>query len=498
MRAVEDIARTVAAIDLGSNSFHMVVARSVDGRLEIIDRLRERVALAEGLNANDGRISPEARERALGALERFGQRIKGMTPENVRVVGTNTFRRAKDDEFFRRAEERLGAPIEVIAGREEARLIYVGVSHSVEDDGERRLVIDVGGGSTEFIIGEGFDTIATESLHMGCVTFTDQFFANGKLNRKRFVDAQTAASLEISTIESQFRAFGWEQAIGASGTVTAVQGILDALGWTKHKITLKSLLKLRQAMIDAEHVDALKLPGLSADRGPVLAAGVSILIAAFHRLGITKMDATQGALREGLIYDLIGRIQHEDIRDLTVRSMCERYRVDTAQSGRVETTATALLQQAKKGWAFNSPDAKKMLRWAARLHEIGKSVAYSGHHKHGAYLVKNSDMPGFSNQDQAFLAALVGAHRRRFRNEYFERLPRQESAQQLCVLLRLAVLLNRNRDRREVPKIELTAAKRKLSLQFPQDWLETRPLLLADLVREQAALAVVGFELEVH
>ncbi|MEZ4256122.1 MAG: exopolyphosphatase [Polyangiales bacterium] len=489
--------RTVAAIDLGSNSFHMVVARFVDGRLEIVDRLRERVALAEGIDAS-GRIAPAAQERALTALERFGQRIKGMSQENVRVVGTNTFRKAKDYDFLRAAEERLGMRIEVIAGREEARLIYLGVSHSITDDGERRLVVDVGGGSTEIIIGEGFDTVATESLHMGCVTFTNQFFANGKMSRKRFVDAQTAASLEVSPMESHFRSLGWELAIGASGTVTAVNAILDAQGWSKHRITLKNLLKLRQVMIDAEHVDNLKLAGLQPDRASVLAGGVAILIAVFNRLGIHEMEATEGALREGLLYDLLGRIQHEDVRDHTVRTLCERYRADLEQAARVESTSLALYQQVRKGWDLDDGEAKKMLRWAARVHEIGKAVAYSGHHKHGAYLLKNSDMPGFSNQDQSFLAALVGAHRRKFRTEFFERIPRSELAKRLCTLLRVAVLLNRNRDRREVPRTECSASKRQIRLAFPEGWLEARPLLAADLEREVATLGQAGFELEVR
>jgi exopolyphosphatase/guanosine-5'-triphosphate,3'-diphosphate pyrophosphatase len=490
-------ARTVAAIDLGSNSFHMVVARFVDGRFEVLDRIRERVALAEGLGA-DGKIAPDARERALNALDMFGQRIKGMPAESIRVVGTNTFRKTKDTEFLRAAEERLGARIEVIAGREEARLIYLGVSHSVNDDSERRLVVDIGGGSTEFIIGEGFDTVATDSLHMGCVTFSDQFFGNGKLSKKRFVDAQTAAALEVSPIESQFKALGWDQAIGSSGTVTAVHAILEAQGWSAHDITLKNLVKLRDTMIEAEHVSNLKLAGLPPDRAPVLAGGLAILIAVFTRLGIQRMDATDGALREGLLYDLLGRIQHEDVRDHTVRSMCERYRVDLEQAARVDSTAVALLQQVKSAWGLEEPEFRKVLRWAARLHEIGKTVAYSGHHKHGAYLLKNSDMPGFSNQDQAILSALVGVHRRRMREEFFERLSRAEQAKHLCVVLRLAVLLNRNRDRREVPRLEATASRRRLDLRFPPEWLESRPLLLADLERERAHLAAAGFEITVR
>lgn len=487
----------MAAIDLGSNSFHMVVARHVDGRFHVIDRLRERTALAEGLGP-DGRITAAARDRAWGALERFGQRLKGMSPDSVRAVGTNTFRKTKDQEFLRAAEERLGTRIEIIAGREEARLIYLGVSHSVNDGGERRLVIDIGGGSTEFIIGEGFETVATESLHMGCVTFTDQFFASGRLSRKRFEDAHTAAALEVSPMESQFRALGWEQAIGSSGTITALTQIFEGQGWGGDVITIKKLLKLRDALIKAEHVSNLKMAGLAPDRAPVLAGGLSILIAAFTRLGIEQMQSTEGALREGLLYDLVGRIQHEDVRDHTVRTMCERYRLDLEQAARVESTSLAIFGQVKDAWALGDAESRKVLRWAARLHEIGKSIAYSGHHKHGAYLLKFSDMPGFSTQDQLYLSALVGAHRRKLRDEYFERVSKPEQAKHLCVVLRLAVLLNRNRDRREVPRMTCSASRRRLEVQFPEGWLDSRPLLVADLSRETECLNAAGFELAVR
>ncbi|MCA9645061.1 MAG: hypothetical protein KC492_30435, partial [Myxococcales bacterium] len=250
-------------------------------------------------------------------------------------------------------------------------------------------------------------------------------------------------------------------------------------------------------LIKAEHISNLKVPGLAPDRAPVLAGGLSILLAVFERLGVESMEVTEGALREGLLYEILGRIQHEDVRDHTVRSLCERTRVDPEQSARVESTAVALYTQVCGGWKLEAPELKKMLRWAARMHEIGKSIAYSGHHKHGAYLLRHADMPGFSRQDQVFLAALVGTHRRRFRTEFFEQVPRAEDAKRLCVLLRLAVLLNRARDRREVPRVTCTVTPTRLSVRFPDAWLASRPLLAADLERERIALGQAGFELEV-
>ncbi len=491
---------TVASVDLGSNSFHMLVARVVDGEVHVVDRMRERVALAEGLD-DEKHLTGGARTRALDALGMFGQRLHHMPPGSVRAVGTNTLRQAKNArEFLDEAEAVLGHPIEIISGREEARLVYLGVAQSLHDDGRRRLVVDIGGGSTELIIGEGFEPLEADSLYMGCVTF-ERFFPKGKITQKGFDDAELAAALEVQPIERRYTSLGWARVVGSSGTVTSVDAILRENGWANGDgITDKGLRRLKKALVAAGHVEALDLVGMPADRAVVLAPGVAILIALFERLRLDSMRAASGALREGLVYDLLGRIRHEDVRDRTIRAYSERYHVDEEQARRVEATAQQMLEQVVDSWDLPQPDAGQLLGWAARLYEIGKAISYTGYHKHGAYIVTHSDMPGFSRSDQEVLAALIAGHRGRLRPARFERLPleRTERAFRLSLILRLAVLLGRSRTRRAVPMLRFRARKKTLSLAFPHGWLEENPLSRTDLDQESQALSRAGYTLLVE
>ncbi len=490
---------TVASVDLGSNSFHMLVARVVGDEIHVVDRLRSRVGLAEGLGP-DKRLSPAVQARALEALSIFGQRLLHMPPGSVRAVGTNTLRQAKDGRaFLDEAEAVLGHPIEVVSGREEARLVYLGVAHSVEDDGRRRLVVDIGGGSTEVIIGEAFEPLEADSLYMGCVTFA-RFFPKGRITARNMDEAIVSAMLELTPIERRYDALGWSQVVGSSGTITSVEAILRANGWAQNGITEKGLKRLRKALIAAGSVDAIDLAGMPADRAPVLPSGVAILSALFSRLHIERMEASEGALKEGLVYDLLGRIRKEDVRDQTIRSYSERYHVDQEQARRVAVTARQLLEQVAHNWDLPMPDAERLLDWSARLHEVGKAISYSGYHKHGGYIVANSEMPGFSRSDQAVLAALVAGHRGRIRPARFEDLPveRGERALRLGFILRMAVLLNRSRTRRAVPKLRFRARKRAIHLGFPEKWLEDNPLTRADLENEALRLKKVGYSLTIE
>jgi exopolyphosphatase/guanosine-5'-triphosphate,3'-diphosphate pyrophosphatase len=496
-QASSDPNEMVAAVDLGSNSFHMVVARNVDGQVHIVDRLRERVALAESLDA-DKNISREGRDRALTTLSLFGQRLAHMPKGTVRAVGTNTLRQAKNGRsFLEEAEQVLGHPIEVISGREEARLVYLGVAHTVEDRDARRLVIDIGGGSTECIIGEGLEPLEADSLYMGCVTF-ERFFPKGQIKQRFFDDAETAAALELAPIVPRYTSLGWSQVIGSSGTITSVEQILRAEGWSPGGITLKGLKRLKKELIEFGSASAIKLAGMPSDRAPVLASGVAILLTAFEQLGFERMQASDGALREGLVYDLVGRIYDRDVRDRTIAAMCSRYRVDDDQAQRVESTALRLLDMVSETWDLQPPFLRRVLSWAARLHEVGKAISYSGYHKHGAYIVRHSDMPGFSREDQHVLAELVHAHRRKLRASWFEALPvdRPERYLRLAILLRLAVVLNRSRARRAVPNVRVTPKKRALELSFPNGWLTENPLTLADLQQEADHLRTAGFDLD--
>jgi exopolyphosphatase/guanosine-5'-triphosphate,3'-diphosphate pyrophosphatase len=486
----------IAAVDLGSNSFHMIVARLHDGQLRVLDRLRDPVRLGAGL-MKQNRIDPEVRKRAIECLQRFGQRLRELGPESVRVVGTNTLRRARDPDFMEEAQQALGHPIEVIAGVEEARLIYLGAAHSLADNGGRRLVMDIGGGSTELIIGEGFKPLRMDSLYMGCVSMTEQYFGSGKLTKSNFQDAEVAAGLELEPIQERFRKLGWQMAAGASGTIRTVRDLLVEAGWTEQGITLEGLRKLRKVMIDAGHVDKLKLKALPEDRRPVLAGGLAILSATFEALKIERMMITQGALREGLLYDLLGRIHHDDVREAAIQAMATRYQVDVQHAQRVEAVAQRLLEQLANTWGLSHPMYQTWLHWAATLHEIGLMIAHSQYHKHGAYLIQHSDLSGFSVRDQSLLAALVRGHRRKLPKVELAALPKalEEPARRLIVLLRLAVLLRRDRVDVSTPVVKASISGNQLKLDFPEGWLDAHPLTQADLVEERKYLEAANLKL---
>ncbi|HET9953468.1 MAG TPA: guanosine-5'-triphosphate,3'-diphosphate pyrophosphatase [Polyangiaceae bacterium] len=496
----QEFERTVSGVDLGSNSFHMIVARlEGDGRVHVLDRLREPVRLAEGLNERR-ELTGKAAERALGALERFAQRLRGLPEQAVRAVGTNTLRQAKNGQaFLERAESALERPIEIISGHEEARLIYLGVAHSTSDDSGRHLVVDIGGGSTELVIGERFEALALHSLYMGCVSFTSRFFPHGVLQRDGFRRAELAAALEVSSLLEEFRGVGWQRVTGSSGTALAIHDVIRAQRWGEG-ITLDGLRKVKQALIEQGSVGKLSLRGLEPDRAAVFAAGVAILKGVFESLGIAQMQVSQGALREGLVYELLGRVDHEDVQERTIRTLAERYKVDTHQAARVGATACDLFEQARPSLEIDQAFGEQYLGWAARLHEIGLSIAYSGYQKHSAYLIEHGEMPGFSREQQLVLAAIVRTHRRKIAREPFAALSKQHKkpAFLLAVIFRLAVRLHRSRGANPVPTLRLQATKSDFTLTFPSGFLEEHALTRADLDEECEQLKSVGVSLNVR
>jgi exopolyphosphatase / guanosine-5'-triphosphate,3'-diphosphate pyrophosphatase len=489
----------LAAVDLGSNSFHMVVARYQHGQLVIIDRLREMVRLAAGVEEN-GRIDKEIAARALACLERFGQRLRDMHADSVRVVGTNALRVAhRKQAFLERAREALGHPIEIIAGMEEARLIYSGVAHTVPEEPGKRLVADIGGGSTELIIGEGLTPLELESLQMGCVSLSERFFRDGKISAKRFDRARLAARLELEPVQAAFRRRGWDTCAGSSGTVRAIGEVIRALDPAATAITPAGTARALEYCIEAGHIRELILEPITEDRRPVFPGGLAILAEIFSQLGIKEMRIAEGAMREGLLYDMLGRFRREDARERSVRAMQQRYHVDTAQAERVEATVRNFLEQTRETWKLEEPLAHLALKWAARLHEAGLDVSHSGYHRHGAYLLENADLPGFPREEQRLLARLVGAHRRKLSLEGLEELvpPWDRGALYLIILLRLAVLLHRGRSPTALPPIDLTATPRSLEVRFPARWLKEHPLTSADLQQEVDYLRAAGFRLRV-
>ena len=498
--AANPVPDVLAAVDLGSNSFHMVVARYTHGQLVIIDRLREMVRLAAGVEEN-GRIDKDVAARALGCLQRFGQRLRDMRADSVRVVGTNALRRAhRKQSFLERAREALGHPIEIISGMEEARLIYAGVAHTMPSEPGRRLVADIGGGSTELIIGEGLTPLELESLQMGCVSLSERFFRDGKISMKRMAAARMAARLELEPVQAAFRRRGWERTAGSSGTVRAIGEAIRELDSQSVAITPAGLERTISYLVEAGHVRELKLAALTEDRRSVFPGGIAIMAEIFAGLGLKEMRAADGAMREGLLYDMVGRYTDEDARDRTVRGMQQRYHVDFAQAERVEATALHFLEQTRDTWKLQGdPLADLVLKWAARLHEIGLDVSHSGYHRHGAYLLENADMPGFSREEQRLLARMVGSHRRKLALEGLEELvpPWDRNAIHLIVILRLAVLLHRGRSPTALPPIAISAASKSLEVFFPARWLKEHPLTSADLQQEVDYLRMAGLRLRV-
>ncbi|MEW5967468.1 MAG: exopolyphosphatase [Pseudomonadota bacterium] len=483
---------TLAAVDLGSNSFRLEVARVAGDQLYPLDSLKETVRLAGGLG-DDKTLDEATQARALACLHRFGERLRGLSPEAIRCVGTSALRIARNaDIFIPKAEIALGHPIEIVAGREEARLIYLGVAHSLPASPDRRLVVDIGGGSTEFIIGTGLKPHERESLHMGCVNFSKRFFDAGVLDKAALKAAETAARVEVERIALEFSRANWQQAIGSSGTARALRDLLEQNGWSARGITAEGLALLRNHLLKAGHIDALaELPGLSRDRRPVIAGGFAIMSGLFAELGIEQMDVAETAMREGILYDLLGRFHKQDMREATVDEFMRRYHVDTQQAARVKRIALKL-HAAAGGCDEND---LLYLDWAARLHEIGLSVSHSGYHKHSGYILENADMPGFSRTEQARLALLTRSQRGALvKLPAFTAGAVAERDRQLVWLLRQAVILCRNRSEPRLPDMQAEANGKRFRLTLPEGWLERRPLTQRALEDEAGYWQAVGIK----
>jgi exopolyphosphatase/guanosine-5'-triphosphate,3'-diphosphate pyrophosphatase len=487
---------TLAAVDLGSNSFRLQVGRVSDDQIYELDSIKETVRLAAGLNAQKN-LSEQSQQLALATLKRFGERLRGFSPETVRAVGTNTLRVAKNAaQFLAKAEAALGFPIEVIAGREEARLIYVGVSHGLPAGKEKRLVVDIGGGSTECIVGSGHTPIRTESLYMGCVSYTQRFFAEGKIDSERLQRAELAARTELQTIAAGFREAGWQKAVTSSGTARSLAEMIRLGGWATDGITRDGLKKLRNALLKAGDVRRLALPGLTADRTPVVFGGFAIMSAVFDELDIEHAVTSDYALRHGVLYDLLGRYHHADMREATVAGFMRRYQVDQAQAKRVETYARRLHDDiAPDNGDGQRERDRQLLTWAARLHEVGISIAYNGYHKHSSYILQNADMPGFSRMEQAHLAALVQAHRGALSKAQAS-ISRAEDWP-LVFVLRLAALLSRRREGSRLPPLKLTRRGNRYDLAIDHKWFKDHPLTETALNEEISQWQALGFEFRI-
>lgn len=478
-----------AAIDLGSNSFHMVIARVVDGAMQVLGRLKQRVHLADGLGA-DNVLSEEAMERGLSCLALFAERLQGFSAANVTIVGTHTLRQAVNAEaFLQRAADVIPYPIEVISGHEEARLIFMGVEHTQPEKG-RKLVIDIGGGSTELVIGEDFEPKLVESRRMGCVSFAQLYFPRGEISKDNFRRARLAATQKLETLAWQYRLLGWQYALGASGTIKAACEVLLAMGEKDKLITVERLQMLYDEVIKYKSFDALSLPGLSEERKGVFVPGLAILCGVFDALAIRELRLSDGALREGVLYEMEGRFRHQDIRSRTAQSLANHYAIDSDQARRVlETTEQLYLQWKDQNSKLANPQLAALLKWAAMLHEVGLTINHSGLQRHSAYILQHSNMPGFNQDQQLLLASLVRYHRKAVKLEEMPRftLFKKKQFLPLIFLLRLGTLLNNQRQATSKPEsLLLTTDDGHWTLTFPAGYLSQNNLVQLDLEREQA------------
>jgi exopolyphosphatase / guanosine-5'-triphosphate,3'-diphosphate pyrophosphatase len=477
---------TLAVVDLGSNSFRLEVGRVEGDQIFRLDTWRETIRIGAGMDEN-GRLTTVARRAALACLTRFRERLSGLHPSAVRAVATNTFRVATNAAtFLPQAEAALGFPIDVIAGHEEARLIYLGVAHVLPPSATPRLVIDIGGGSTEFIIGQGLTPERLESLKLGCVNLSQRFFPGGTLRADAFLAAETHARAEIEAIAREFGREHWHEAYASSGTALALAAILEENGLSAGGITPDGLARLRKRMVGAGHMGRLALEGIKPERAPVLPGGFAIMSAAMAELSVPRINPVGGALRLGVLYDLLGRTGERDSRLVTVERFLERYHVDRAHALRVGTLARALYLKA-------APEADMVIaqrvEWAGLLHEIGYTVSHIGYHKHGAYILENADMPGFSAQEQRQLAVLV--HGCRGGLSKMEPALRDADGIAQVLALRLAVLFHHARRAIDTPRIALKAG-RKVEFGVSARWLARHPLTSHLLAMEHAEWAALG------
>ena len=498
-KSVMNATDLVAAVDLGSNSFRMLVAQVVKTpsgtQLRPIDTLRESVRLAAGLTDNK-LLGNDAYQRGIAAIRRFGERIRGFDPANVRAVATNTLRVAKNaPHFILEAEEALGFPIEVIAGVEEARLIYIGAAHEVPAVQGNRLVVDIGGGSTELIIGKGYEPKLMESLYIGCVSHSLRFFPKGNIDSHAFKEAELAARREIQVISEAYLKAGWSQVIGSSGTARALAELIaennfnGQIDGANGLITRDGLRAMKKHLLKYEHINQVELQGLKDDRRSVWPGGLAIMIAVFDELGIESMEVTDAALRIGVLYDLLGRSQHEDMRFVTVEQFMQRYAVDREQARRVGNLAVEFLTQLPKPDEESRADNIALLQWAANLHEIGLSISHNGYHKHSAYIAGNADMPGFSKNDQARLAALLIGHTGKLgklaNNPSF-------SDWRMLFCMRLAQVLCRGRSDVNLSKVKVSEHNGNYLVSLSKDWAKEHPLTEFSLQKEAAEWERIG------
>ncbi len=479
----------LGAVDLGSNSFRVEIGRVDGDRIVTESYWKETVRLAGGIDEN-GAFTPEIQQKALNALARFREKLEGIPAKNIRAVGTQALRVAKNSiEFLPKAEAVLGHPIEIIAGREEARLVFSGCAHTLPPSSEKRLVVDIGGASTELIIGCGYMAKECESFHVGCVNTSLQFFPDGKITAKALKEAQLHAQAEFEEAAQEFSNRNWDAAYGSAGTIGAVAEIGHAAGLTNGVVTPALLKELKKELIEIGDIHKIRFPGLKEDRREVIAGGLAVLSAVFETFKIKEMRPAQGALRVGLLYDMLGRQEQRDTRDSTVTSLIKRSGIDKQQAARVAALADKFFTDLDAD--NRSHDDRKLLQWAAMLHETGRLISPSSYHRHSQYILMHSDLPGFSRLDQAVMGNLVLSQRGNLRKVSASLV--NPSMVNMIMALRLAVIFAHARRTVHLPEISLGRVEDNgqtvFTLTIDSQWLARHPLTNYLLEQEEGIWA---------
>ncbi|RDV26654.1 guanosine-5'-triphosphate,3'-diphosphate pyrophosphatase [Alteromonas aestuariivivens] len=484
-----------AAVDLGSNSFHMVVVHVVNGSVQIIGKIKQKVRLAAGLDEHMA-LDDISMERGWQCLQTFSERLQDIPASNIRVVATATLRLATNAQvFIKKAEQILGHKLEVISGEEEARQIYLGVAYTSANQGNS-LVIDIGGASTEIIIGNDMQPIHLVSLDMGCVTFMERYFQNGHLSEQNFASAKAAAHALLDSVAESFLCFDWQNCLGASGTPQAITEILVTQG-ISDAIRLDYLHALEQQCVACAELEQLDIEGLEESRKPIFPSGLAILISLFERLEIDTMNISGGALREGLIYGMLDNTQENDRRQQSLNQAMARYHIDKHHAESVRTVALKLCHQMCAQASICHLDTEAVLGAAATLHEIGLHIEYKKHHEHGAYILTYIDLPGFTRLQRAGIRDLVRSHRLTINSNVFEHYHDEvrPMLEGLLRVLRISVVLCLRRQNKHVPEVKLTVNGNHWSLNFPDGWLKAHPLINAELANEAWLQHKAGWEL---
>lgn len=484
-----------AVIDLGSNSFHMLITRLVANSVQTVDRVKRKVRLASGLNSED-ELSNDAILRGLECLNFFAERLQDIPPENIKIVATATLRIATNaQEFIDKAEQILGHKVVILTGPQEAESIYLGVAHTSASE-DKRLVIDIGGASTELIVGNAFDAIKACSVNMGCVTFNQQFFIGGALSEENIDNAKNAAKATLQPIITEYKDIGWQSVISGSGTIQALAEILRASNLPAI-ISLSFLHTLEKALINSKNIENISIAGLTVERQPVFAGGLAILIAIFESFEINELQLSSGALREGLLYEMLPNMRKISIRQRTVNSLAERFHVDKSQASRVSNQAQVLFESITKCWPLEKNNSFRLLLASCALHEIGLLLEFKNQQEHGAYIVTNSDLPGFDQADKQFLATFIQSQKS---NIDLTRLKKQtitsyDNACYLLIIFRLAIILCQRRNDNDLPSLNINISNRNIALQLPQKWIKAHPLIVDELTQESLYMSTLGMSL---